>query len=542
LDTNDPEEIKALSNWNRGKYKKHLTHTKKHLYVSETIENVIYNADSVRAFDEGIITEGIIDALLAKQAGFGVISPVTTKFAKRDIEQLCKLSKNWNTTYIINDNETSGEGEKGAVKTAERLFSDGQDVRLVTLPRPEGVEKIDLADYLNVPTNQRETRIDELRQLMNEAPDYIEWKISEVADLPERDRPKPTQEIFALLTNVDDKLALERYSDVMQTAELVSKKSFNDGLKDAKIDKAKKRKQQRMNILEGESPELYLKAQVQEVRKDKYGKAFEVKQNVSKIILDDMLECGRFYQTVSQEFFWFEDKENVLYPLGSEALGIKINNKYGINQSEVEYEFLMKDLLTNASVNGTSTDVYKFAFYDNKKHILYVFNNADGIYRLDGKQIKLVANGTDGVLFLKDYDWEPFEYRNVGDTDYLSELIVNPINFVDGDHVNLSKDEQRFMFMLWIYSLFFESIQPTKPILTIIGEKGSGKTTVQRVAGKMLLGDRFDVTPIAKEDDFDATISNNYVVCFDNVDGKIDWLNDRLAHTATGKMIQKRKL
>ena len=128
----------------------------------------------MRAFNDGIITEGIVDALLAKQAGFGVISPVTTKFAKRDIEELCKLSKHWNTVYIINDNETSGEGEKGAIQTAERLFGDGQDVRLVTLPLPEGVDKIDLADFLNVPKDQRETRIDELKQLMNEAPDYIE--------------------------------------------------------------------------------------------------------------------------------------------------------------------------------------------------------------------------------------------------------------------------------------------------------------------------------------------------------------------------------
>jgi len=234
LDTNDENEIAQLPDWNKGKYKKHLTHNEKHPYVSETIENVIWNADSAKAKDYGIITEGIIDALLAKQAGFCVVSPVTTKFAKKDIERLCKLSKHWETVYIINDNETSGEGERGALQTAEAVFKDGGDARLVTLPLPEGTDKIDLADFLNVPDDQREPRIDELRSLMDEAPDFIEWKIDEATELPERQRPKATRDIFSLLVNVDD-LELERYANLLKNKKLViGKRLFEKALKDAK--------------------------------------------------------------------------------------------------------------------------------------------------------------------------------------------------------------------------------------------------------------------------------------------------------------------
>ncbi|MBC8229828.1 hypothetical protein H8E77_09800 [bacterium] len=545
LDTNDPKEIEKLPEWNRGKYKKHLTHTEKHPYVSDTIENVIWNADCVRASDTGVVAEGVVDGLLAKQAGFAVISPVTVQFKDADYERIVKLTKAWKTTYICPDNEVSGEGLKGALKTAGILNAKGRDVRLVILPRPENVEKVDLADFLNVPDDKWESRIDELKQLMAEASDFIEWKINKAVELPERDRPKATREIFSLLTNIDERLTLEHYAELMQKAKLVTgKRLFWGALKDARIEKAKERKQEQMKFLEKESPELFLKAQIEDIRKDKYAKVFLIKKQISDISLEDMRGRGRFYKTLSQQFYWFENERKMLYPVHAddEMLAAIINDRYGLNRSEVEYSFLIEELKKEAILSGRLTEVYRFAFYDNNNHILYLFNNADQIYRLDGKEIKLVANGTDGVMFLKDQEWEPFEYKDIGGKDFLLPLVVNPINFIDGAHVNLNKDEQRSIFSLWLFSLFFESIQPTKPISTFIGPKGSGKTTVQRIIGTMFFGKRFNVTPIAKEDDFDAAISHNYIVCFDNVDGQIDWLNDRLSHTATGKMIQKREL
>jgi DNA primase len=545
LELDDPTEIERLPKWNRAKYKKLSTFDKKERpYISQMVRNdYFYGEDSIGENEVGIITEGVVDCIHLLQAGYSSISPVTEEFKADDFPKLAKLSKRWKTVYIANDNEESGIGEQGAVKTAQYLFEQGLDVRIATVPRPEGVKKVDVADFLNVPTEQYEQRKKEFQAILDEAPNLIEWQATKAAELPQRDRPKATREIFSLLTNVDDRLELERYAQLLQQAGLVKgKRLFWSALKDAKIEQAKKRKSEQMKFLEKESPELFLKETINDIRKNKYRKVFEIKKDVSRVILDDMHEGGRFYKTSSQQYFWFENETKTLYLVGDEVLGAQINNQYGINQSEAEYEFLIHELITEAIIKGSITNVYKFAFYDGYNHILYVFNNADQIYRLDGKEVKLQANGTDGVLFLKDQEWEPFFYKDIGSKDFLLPLVVNPINFVDGAHVNLNKDEQRIMFMLWLYSLFFESLQPTKPIQTFIGPKGSGKTTIQRILGKMFFGGRFDVTPIAKDDDFDAAITHNYIVCFDNVDGRIDWLNDRLAHTATGKMIQKREL
>jgi DNA primase len=543
LDTNDPNEIAQLPEWNRGKYKKHLTHNDKHPYVSETISNVIYNADCVRAYKEGIITEGIVDVLLAKQAGFGVISPATTKFADRDVSELSKLIKHCATVYVINDSEVGGEGLEGALKTAETLFKDGCDVRIVTLPRPENVEKVDLADFLNVSIDQKEPRIAELKKLMNEAPNFIELQINEAAKIPEREKPKATEDIFDLFALVDSRLELNRYAELMQKAKLVTQKRlFWGAWRDARIEQGRERKQAHLKQLELTSPLIALKTRISDIRKSEYKKAFEVKREISNLVVEDMSERGSFYKTPEDQCYWFESEAKRLHLIGSEPLGDQINSHYGVNSAEVEYEFLTQELMTKSRLSGTLTEVHKFAYYDAQKYRLYLFNNADQLYRLDGKDIELVDNGTDGVLFLKDQLWEPFEYVGIGEQEFILPLLVNPINFIDGQHVNLNKDEQRFMFTLWLFTLPFESLQPTKPIQVLIGPKGSGKSTAQRIVMKMLFGRRFDVTQIAKEDDFDAAISANHLIGLDNVDGRVLWLNDRLAHTATGKMIQKREL
>lgn len=537
LDTNDPNEIVQLPEWNRGKYKKHLTHSDKHSYVSKVIENVIWGADSARAFNEGIITEGIVDALLAKQAGFGVISPVTTKFAKHDIEELCKLSKNWNTVYIINDNEVSKEGLVGALQTAETLFADGQDIRLVTLPLPEGVDKIDLADFL------QDGRIDELKKLMAEAPDYINWKISEATELPDRDKTKATREIFSLLVDVDDRLELEHYAELMQNGNLVSgKRLFQGALKDARITQAKERKQEQMKHLETEAPELFLKAQIEDVRKNKYSKAFEIKRDVSRIILDDMRERGRFYRTPTEQYYWFSKDLKRLCEIGDKFFEQLVNDRYGLNKSETEYEFLIADLETEAGRRGKKSEIYRFAHYDKENHVLYIDRNDFQMYKLNGKSIELLPNGAEGVLFITDPQNEPFELKDIGENEYLRPLIINPTNFVQGEHVNLTADEQRYLFQVWLYTLFFEELQPTKPIQVFIGPQGSGKTTRQRIVGQWLFGCRFDVQGVNNEDDFIATITHNYFAVFDNVDTYKDWLNDRLAQAATGQRIEKREL
>ena len=115
---------------------------------SDYLPNVIFNTDSLNITEELFITEGVADCISIAQAEYSCISPVTVRFKKEDYPQLLKYSKG-KDVYIANDNETSDEGMQGAVDTAKYLFENGvTNVQIITIPRPENTDKIDMCDYL----------------------------------------------------------------------------------------------------------------------------------------------------------------------------------------------------------------------------------------------------------------------------------------------------------------------------------------------------------------------------------------------------------
>lgn len=161
--------------WEKSKYKKLLTHSEKHQYVSPAVCNdTFFSEDAARGAEEILVTEGITDAISARQAGIAVISPVTTRFRKRDIPKLLNLTKSAKRVIICNDAEENGAGAAGAMETASELFGQGRDVRIAVLPRPEGIEKVDVNEFLKA--NPPEV----FRQILSDAKRYVEYLIEAV--------------------------------------------------------------------------------------------------------------------------------------------------------------------------------------------------------------------------------------------------------------------------------------------------------------------------------------------------------------------------
>ena len=165
--------------YEQAKYKKQMVHSDKKKYVSESVNNsYFYGENSLKGAKHCLITEGVTDCIMAVQNDIPCISPVTVRFRKEDYDKMYALVKRLDTVYICNDSEDNESGMKGAVDTAKFLESKNVDVRLVRLPRGDGVEKVDVADFLRDATKH------DFEQLMQNESFYVWDLLLDEANVP----------------------------------------------------------------------------------------------------------------------------------------------------------------------------------------------------------------------------------------------------------------------------------------------------------------------------------------------------------------------
>ncbi len=118
--------------------------------VSDTVETPLFILRGKG--NTTYITEGIADAIsIHEVTGETVISPTTTKFKNDDFDKVAHAVKHYKEVIIVNDNEENQSGEKGAVGTVRELRKRRiKGIKFIELPRAEGVNKIDINDFLKV--------------------------------------------------------------------------------------------------------------------------------------------------------------------------------------------------------------------------------------------------------------------------------------------------------------------------------------------------------------------------------------------------------
>jgi hypothetical protein len=127
--------------------------TPKYAALSETgyVTSTLYNYDN--AFNqpprEGLaITEGLFDVAMAYQCGIRAIGINSTHVSYNNIPDLVRICRQTDTTYIVMDSEENNAGYKGSLSVAQLLVDKGFDPYIIKLPRPSGVNKVDLCDFL----------------------------------------------------------------------------------------------------------------------------------------------------------------------------------------------------------------------------------------------------------------------------------------------------------------------------------------------------------------------------------------------------------
>jgi hypothetical protein len=97
------------------------------------------------------------------------------------------------------------------------------------------------------------------------------------------------------------------------------------------------------------------------------------------------------------------------------------------------------------------------------------------MFVLNGQTITRVDNGSDEVLFVADRRASPIEPDFTAAPDCFNILFLN-LSLAGEDQP--SKDQAVALMKIWALSIFFLEALPVRPILALIGEQGSGKTTL----------------------------------------------------------------
>jgi len=301
-------------------------------------------------------------------------------------------------------------------------------------------------------------------------------------------------------------------------------------------------------------------------------------------ITDDLLTsnnpAGRGFKDATENLYYFFDNETkTLMNFNGTDFYTFIRYRYRVperdfNEIKSELTTVIRWQLKDAIVTPR-----RVSYWDKEKFILYVSDNANGIYRLDGQRIEFHDNGIDGVFFKYDpalaswmynpeqevvnYFVTDVEERQVDDISFpsmtklglnldrfyqpdclLNKFLVERARFSTEKNNPLTPWLQRLMLLIYFFSQFFESLLREKPVAVFIGIKESGKSFITRSIGKIFDGDSFEPSGLPKSaDDLAVVMSRRPYLVLDNVDTRVggDML-DLMSAAATGVAWRKRKL
>lgn len=171
--------------------------------------------------------------------------------------------------------------------------------------------------------------------------------------------------------------------------------------------------------------------------------------------------------------------------------------------------------------------------YCNDNYVVYELNK-------DTKECVLVAEDgisidtVSDVLFKHSAD---FQNQVMPDWDVEMEDIFGLIH----KHFNLKNEKQEKMLILYLVTSFLGANIPF-PVLILNGEKGSSKSTTMRKLEKIIDPKTSDLCGLPKSSDLELRLSNNYYVCFDNLQALNRSISDTIARSCTGCSVSRRRL
>jgi hypothetical protein len=244
---------------------------------------------------------------------------------------------------------------------------------------------------------------------------------------------------------------------------------------------------------------------------------------------------GGFLHSEEGRLFYFDKSSKSLYDLESARWHAWLYRLTGVNPTDRGFAYLQAECETLA-IHGEKRPIYRVAYFDASEKVLYSSRFDGTVFRLDGTTITEQGNG-EHVLFEDRASWQPYALVKGAKGSSFREFANDLPNWES------SPELYGLVFEAWIVSTFFSEIIPARPLLMMLGEKGSGKSVTLRLLKKYLFGAQEQIQGIPdKADGFAAAAAQSHIMVIDNLDDWVPWIRDKLARVATGAVDEVRKL
>jgi hypothetical protein len=291
--------------------------------------------------------------------------------------------------------------------------------------------------------------------------------------------------------------------------------------------------------------------QILEIKKNLYLSEAEKQVKIKEFVVGNLLTSQEalgkgFYEDESGPYYFFHTEDKALIDLDSREFENLLVYRFQLNQYDTREA--VRALSAVIMTKGTKVTPYTAHYYDSAKGVLYADDGMNGVYRLDGHEIRLQNNGDEGVFFkqcdmLLSFEFLPEEkvinyFRDEPPADYgpspdyplglslakfystgslLNECLISLASFTTLEENNISPEEQKLLLLIYFYTLFFEEIFTEKPVASFIGQLQSGKSFLATTIGKIIFGPDFVQTSWPDSDDSLKTIlaEERYVVLDD---------------------------
>ena len=275
---------------------------------------------------------------------------------------------------------------------------------------------------------------------------------------------------------------------------------------------------------------------VREIAIRKHLPTFDKKRLIASLVEDVLKSNGQFCRS-HNALYYLPNSDRRLLEFGHPIFANLLTDISGLSQTETFFQFVL-DRLTALARRAIAREIHTLSYYDETTGMLGVSDGGTGMWiRERGGHWQRALNGECGILFRTDLDadsWEA-EFPSNPDSEEFKQLDwfweQFPFFFYNGEF----PDHQRGLLRMTLLQRFFPPLSRSNLIPTFLGPPGSGKSTAQRLLGRLLVGPRFELSDLKAEnyDAFVAATTNRLVYGVDNIDARVGWFQDAIARYAT---------